>query len=48
MARAVYGHTGDTLTAEMLKTAHRMLVSRDSFAAAEQSMQEPARKLTTG
>jgi DNA transposition AAA+ family ATPase len=48
MATAIYGHTGNTLTAEMLTTAHRMLVSRDSFVAAEQSMQEPARRVGTG
>ncbi len=48
MATAIYSHTADTLTADMLKTAHRLLVSRDSFAAAEQIMQEPARKVMNG
>jgi hypothetical protein len=44
MANTIYRHTADTLTADMLKTAHQMLVSRDNFMVAEQSMQEPVHR----
>ncbi len=44
MAVAINERTATALTAEMLRTAHRMLVSRASFAAVEQSMHEPERR----
>jgi hypothetical protein len=47
MATALNERTATALTADMLKDAHRLLVSRSTFAATENAMQDaPARKAT--
>jgi hypothetical protein len=48
MATAINQSTATTLTADMLRTAHRMLVSRAKFTAVEQQMEAPARKVRAG
>jgi hypothetical protein len=50
MATAINERTETALTADMLRAAHRMLVSRTTFAAVEQSMGEPltARRVRAG
>lgn len=48
MATALNERTATALTADMLKDAHRMLVSRGTFAATENAMHEtPARQART-
>jgi len=42
MATAINERNATALTGDMLKAAHRLLVSRNTFTAVEQSMHEPA------
>ncbi len=42
MATTIHGGNAAALTADMLRGAHRLLVSRQTFAAVEQRMAEPA------
>jgi len=42
MATAINERTATALTADMLKSAYRLLVSRNTFAAVEQAMHTPA------
>ncbi len=42
MATLIHKDTATALTGEMLRVAHRMLVSRGTFAAAETAMNQPA------